>query len=218
MNDENLQAISPRKNLEGEYLDFETKIITTFSVVESIKKQFYTQNEESSRKGDPRVIELFNALEQIKDEFESIERPTLKIETPTRRAETPSKERNQRSPSPTFKQAPNDKVESIEGPTLETDTPTQRAGMPYEESPPKYSSSPTLKQTTETLKGKEDELSESPTVKGGKTLDAEAELLKLESEFEKDRDYSTEEIGDWEFDELEKELKSSDSSSTKLPQ
>ncbi|KAA8518843.1 hypothetical protein F0562_016383 [Nyssa sinensis] len=214
MNDENLLAKSHRKILEGEYLDFEAKIRTTFSVVESIKKQFYTQNEESSRKVDQRIQELINALEQIKDEFESIEKPILQIETPTRRAETPSKERNQRSP-PTLKEAPNIKVESIEGPTLETDTPTQRAEMPYEERP-QHSSSPTLKQTNETLKGKQDELSESPTVKEENTMDPGAELLKLESEFEKNgRDYSTEEIGDWEFDELEKELKSSDSSSTK---
>jgi hypothetical protein len=44
----------------------------------------------SSRKDDQKVKELFDVLERINDEFESIERPKLEIETPTQKSETPS--------------------------------------------------------------------------------------------------------------------------------
>jgi len=56
-----------------------------------------------------------------------------------------------------------------------------------------------------------DEQPKAPANKAEHMLDAEAELAKLESEFGKvGRDYSTEEIGDWEFDELERELRAGD--------
>lgn len=57
---------------------------------------------------------------------------------------------------------------------------------------------------------------ESGAVKVEKVLNPEDELAKLESEFGKvGHDYSTDEIGEWEFDELERELRSGDSSTTK---
>ncbi|KAL7248247.1 hypothetical protein ACSBR2_003039 [Camellia fascicularis] len=235
--DENSHAINPRKNLEEDYLDFETKFISTFSVVESIKKQFSSQNEAIFRHGDHRVRELFDDLDKIKDEFESIERPILEIESPTRKAEAESKERSQgfestersetptqraetpsksierskmvietqskespkkspkqspkKSTSPTHKQSPNDKIESMERPKLETETPTRTIETPSKETGTE-SPSPTDEQKTETLERKHDELSKE------KASDS--------------KEQSTEEIGGWEFDELEKELESSEKS------
>ncbi|XP_059628204.1 uncharacterized protein LOC132271003 [Cornus florida] len=164
---EDTKAVNPRKNLEEEYLDYEVKIITTFSVVDNMKEQFYAQQGKISRKDDARIKELFDNIEKLREEFESIERPNLELENPDAQPETP----------------------------------------PSEKSPETSSRLPT--QTTDSPKAKKDEHPESPAVKGEQVLDPEAELAKLESEFGKvNKDYSTEEISGWEFDELEKELRS----------
>ncbi|KAA8539396.1 hypothetical protein F0562_026088 [Nyssa sinensis] len=170
---EDSTVLNPRKNLEEEYLDYEAKIITTFSVVDNMKEQFYAQQGKISRNDDQRVKELFDNIEKLRQEFESIERPNLEIETPTPEAETPP------------------------------------------EKPQESASHPPL-QVKDSPKAQKDEHPKSPVAKGEQVLDAEAELAKLESEFGKvNRDYSADEIGDWEFDELERELRSGDSASSK---
>lgn len=58
----------------------------------------------SSRKNDQKVKELFDVLENIKDEFESIERPTLEIETHSKTSQRPAPEVPQKNPSNYFKQ------------------------------------------------------------------------------------------------------------------
>ncbi|KAI8563807.1 hypothetical protein RHMOL_Rhmol03G0137700 [Rhododendron molle] len=167
------KELNPRKNLEEEYLDYEEKIITTFSVVDNMKEQFYAQAGKISRKDDTRVKELFDNIEILRQKFESIERPDLDLEHPASEAETP----------PGMK--PNT---LLHPPSLATES--QIAGK--------------------------DEQSNSDEVKPEHVLDTEAELAKLESEFGKvSQDYSTEEVGDWEFDELEKELRASDSATSK---
>ncbi|XWS56507.1 hypothetical protein CRYUN_Cryun09bG0091100 [Craigia yunnanensis] len=99
------------------------------------------------------------------------------------------------------------KFESIERPTLEMETP--KADTPTEKPLETLSPRPTLEST----KPKPD-IKENPETQ--LVLDPAAELAKLESEFGKvGQDYSTGEIGDWEFDELERELKSGDSASGK---
>ncbi|CAN6704937.1 unnamed protein product [Malus baccata var. baccata] len=168
---EDSKVLNPINNLEKEYLDHETKIITTFSVVDNIKEQFYGQRAEFSRKNDPRVKELFIDIEKLREQFDAIERPNLQLENPAPKAETSSSEKPQSDPS---------------------HVPTESTGA---------------------QKAGTDKQSGSGAVKAEQTLDTEAELAKLESEFGKvGQDYSAEEINDWEFDELEREFRSGDSS------
>lgn len=108
----------------------------------------------SSRKDDQKVKELFDALEKINYEFESIERPKLEIETPTRKLATPSSSGRHRS---YFR---------------------------------------TSEHNTESLEDKQDE--------------ASIERVKAEPKFGKvGGDDLAEEIGDWEFDVLEEDIKTS---------
>ncbi|PON91500.1 structural maintenance of chromosomes protein [Trema orientale] len=166
--DEESKLLNPRKNLEEEYLDYEAKIITTFSVVDNMKEQFYAEQAKISRKDNPKIKELFDDIEKLRGEFESIERPNLEMENPSPKAETSS-------------------TSEISG---QPQSPNKDAGS---------------------HKAPQDEHPKSPAAKAEQLLDPEAELAKLESEFGKvGQDYSTEEIGGWEFDELERELRSGD--------
>lgn len=166
------KELNPRKNLEEEYLNYEEKIITTFSVVDNMKEQFYAQTGKISRKDNARVKGLFDKMEKLRQGFESIERPDLDMENPSSESETPG----------TIPDIP------LHPPLLATESP--KAGK--------------------------DEQPESHEVKPENVLDTEAELAKLESEFGKvSQDYSTEEVGDWEFDDLEKELRAGDSATSK---
>nr|XP_043632898.1 uncharacterized protein LOC122604062 [Erigeron canadensis] len=169
------KVINPRRSLEEEYLDYEAKIITTFSVVDNMKEQFYAQHGKTSRKENTRIKELFENIEKLREKFDSIERPNLEMENP-------------------------DEVEE----TLEAETSTKPADC---QSPTKVKAAENSETQTQTQT--KDQQVKSPTAKGeqGHGLDPDAELAKLESEFGKvNRDYTEEEIGDWEFDELEKEL------------
>ncbi|CAN6992615.1 unnamed protein product [Brassica oleracea var. botrytis] len=77
------QVSSPRKSLEQEYLDYETKIITTFSIVDNMKEHFQVFQSKLEKKEDRRVKELFDDMEKMRQEFESVARPILEIETPS---------------------------------------------------------------------------------------------------------------------------------------
>lgn len=122
------------------------------------------------RKDDPKIKELFDDIENLRGEFESIERPNLEMENPNPNAETASTSVMIQSDQP--------------------QSPNKDAGS---------------------HKAEQDEHPKSPAAKAEPMLDPEAELAKLESEFGKvGRDYSTDEIGGWEFDELERELRSGD--------
>ncbi|KAL0317187.1 UNVERIFIED_CONTAM: hypothetical protein Sangu_2133000 [Sesamum angustifolium] len=167
------EMLNPRRNLEEEYLDYEAKIITTFSIVDNMREQFYAQQGKISSKENLKVKELFDNIEKLREEFESIERPTLEMENPTKETDESSGEKPQGSVANSF---------------------TEQAAK-------------------ELNAGKVNNDPQPPPLKSEQALDPEAELAKLESEFGKvNQDYSAEEIGEWEFDELERELRSGDSS------
>ncbi|XP_021688305.2 uncharacterized protein LOC110670532 isoform X2 [Hevea brasiliensis] len=168
------KVLLQRKDLEKEYMDYEAMVITTFSVVDNMREQLYAKQGAVCRKDDAKIKELFDDIEKLRKEFESIGRPNLEIEyPPTPKAETASEKP---LGSPTRK--------SMQNPSSPKSEPD---GQP-----------------------------KASAVEEQQMLDPAAELAKLESEFKKDaRDYSTEEIGDWEFDELERELMSGDTATGK---
>lgn len=137
------------------------------------------------RKDDPEAKELFDFVEKMRAEFESIERPILEIETP-KETLTPSEERSQKGPSDDTTQSNSPKSKGVESP-----------------------------KSTSNSKSKGVESPKSPQA-AAERMDPESELAKLELEFGKvSKDYSTDEIGGWEFDELEQELRSGISESKK---
>ncbi|WOL04753.1 hypothetical protein Cni_G13475 [Canna indica] len=165
---------NPRKFVEEEYLATETKIVTAFSVVDHMKELFYAEKEKSSRREDPEVKELFESLEKMRVEFESIERPFLEIEIPEE-MEIQPEGRPENVPSAASQITTSPKSKSIGSP---------------KSSPAKVMDSPKSSPRTT------DEL-----------FDPESEIAKLEMEFGKvGRDYTTEEIAGWEFDELEEDV------------
>ncbi|KAH0995551.1 hypothetical protein GBA52_019415 [Prunus armeniaca] len=256
---------NPRKTLEEEYLDMEAKFLTTLSVVETMKRQFYVQTEGIFRRDDQKVKDLFDALKKIKDEFESIDRPTLEIEASPQRPETPSSDRPQIIPSPTSTSPltssplttspltagpPELKLDEVSNSslikgekTLDPKEELAKLEPEHGKTPPLTTGTPELKQdevsNSSLIKGgkktvdskeelakvepehgkapplttgnpelKQDKVSNSSLIKGDKTLSPKEELAKLEPEHGKvGKEGSTEEINDWEFDELEKDLK-----------
>ncbi|GAA0160375.1 actin binding motor protein [Lithospermum erythrorhizon] len=174
-------VLSPRRNLEEEYLDYEAKIITTFSVVDNMREQF-TRQEKISRKDESKIQGLFDNIEKLREQFESIERPNLAMETPPQEAEAEPVEKPNEEFHPESEPREAVKVTSTKPQESVTTSVAHEAG-----------------------KSKHPKQSEH-------VLDTEAELAKMESEFGKvNTDYSAEEeVGDWEFDELERELKIGD--------
>ncbi|KAL4557827.1 hypothetical protein LXL04_036021 [Taraxacum kok-saghyz] len=100
--EEFLQDIKLRENVEQEYLDAEVKVMNIFDAVENIKDHFYTTIDDPSRKGVEVIAELLEAIGKLKREFDAIKRPNLTIEKLTGGDNTPSKGSPQSSRSTKF--------------------------------------------------------------------------------------------------------------------
>ncbi|KAL0309801.1 UNVERIFIED_CONTAM: hypothetical protein Sradi_5922400 [Sesamum radiatum] len=207
--EENDDAVSSRTALEEQYQAIANKVVTTFGVVESIKNQFSTEQVEDSRKSDGKVKELLDAIENIKAEFETIERPTLESVAPIMREGTPSTARTSELPSLSPRKHQN--------PTLELDlASTSRndasRGISLGFNP--IIALPLVRsRSTKVLGTAQLEPLEVLGLDGKKSSDAEAQLSKLKMELELEnhsRGNSMEGIIDWEFDEvIEKEPRKS---------
>ncbi|CAN7035411.1 unnamed protein product [Brassica oleracea var. botrytis] len=112
-----IQVANPRKSLEQEYLDYETKIIATFSIVDNMKEHFQVLQSKLEKKDDRRVKELFDDMEKLRQEFEAIARPTLEIETPSPKSVASSPK------------APKPSSSSMDAPLESTTTVTQKPAV-----------------------------------------------------------------------------------------
>ncbi|KAJ8759867.1 hypothetical protein K2173_009968 [Erythroxylum novogranatense] len=105
--------------------------------------------------------------------------------------------------------------DSIERPDLDVEMPSPKAEIASEKSVGSSSNQP-MEDPATMGKSESDDDPKASAVEVQSVLDHAAELAKLESEIGKvGRDYSGEEIGDWEFDELERELRSGDAAASK---
>lgn len=163
-----------RRKVEENYLTVESQAIAILSTVDGMKAEFYAHDGSNFRNTEEagKVVESFGWVDQIRQEFEAIQRPTLELEPVTPKENNASSE----------------------------DKPLEHLKEEHESFHPVESTEQFPRSANEDDEG----------VKSSGTLDAEAELAKLESEFGKTGGrYSSQEISAWEFDELEKELRSS---------
>ncbi|CAL9123438.1 unnamed protein product [Musa textilis] len=152
-NNDTSKDSNSKKYLEEEYLATETKIVTAFHVADHMRGLFYSERETGSRRDDPEVEELFESIEKLRVDFESIERPILEIEI---LKETQSDERLQKGPLPAAQ--------------ITASSP-RPMGVEWT---------------------------------AGRSSDTESEIAKLEMEYGKAGMHcSTDEIGGWEFDDLD---------------
>ncbi|KAL7095707.1 hypothetical protein ACP275_10G041100 [Erythranthe tilingii] len=201
-----------RNTLEEQYQTSSTKLITTFTIVESIKKQFSTQQDDKSRRSDGKVKELLDEIEKFKSDYESIEKPGLESEASQfTRDETPKA----RTPRISFlSQRQKNEQLNIES----SENGSQRGGggislsftTPIITLPLIRNRSMKMAATNNTETEQHVENMEALVMvnNGKKSSDAEAQLsmLKLELELENhSRRSSMDGIIDWEFDEKEHE-------------
>ncbi|WCJ28229.1 hypothetical protein M5689_009935 [Euphorbia peplus] len=161
--DGDLKTINQREYLQKEYWDLEIKFLAALSIVEGVKKQYVSGNQSYYRKEDERVKELFNAIDKMKEDFSSIERPIMKSVSPS--SASHSRSNSFESQSSTHVKAP--------------DSPDSKH-----------------------------EIKTELFLINGEVAPAIVQLEPMESKVvSSSTDYSSDEIGEWEFDELGKEVK-----------
>ncbi|KAK9920755.1 hypothetical protein M0R45_029301 [Rubus argutus] len=206
--DESSKIGNPRRSLEEEYLDVEAKLLTTLSVVDTMKKQFYVQKEGIYRKDGQKVKELFDDLKNIKDEFESIERPILVIEASPRKPDTPSSDKPLVSTTPTSTSP----LATGSTPEFKRDDASKSSLIKEEKKLDQKEVSVKLDPplATKSPESKQDEVSRYSVNKEEKKTNPKEKLAKLDPGLDSEsREGSQEEITDWVFDELEKEVNTS---------
>ncbi|KAM3325330.1 myosin-11 isoform X1 [Capsicum chacoense] len=214
MNNEKMETVEEKRKLEENYQNAEAKLVTVFSVVDGIKRQFYGQDSAISRKGDQKLKELFDTLQKLEDEFESINRPKLEIETTARKTEGKSKESLESSAPSSPTQQPTDESASFVDavPRIQTPRPDHKSNPEIMALTPRRSMrenvrrslSLAINQTTGTLESSFN----SPKLRKGKSMDPAAELSRLKRELELENDsriHPSEEINDWESDVIDKD-------------
>uniref|UniRef100_A0A7N0UE34 Uncharacterized protein n=2 Tax=Kalanchoe fedtschenkoi TaxID=63787 RepID=A0A7N0UE34_KALFE len=153
--------------------------------------------EEEYRDYEAKIITTFSVVDNIKEHFYA------------------KRENSSRKDNSKVKELLDDieklrqEFESVERPLLEIEAPPPKAESLHRETQPGSPSKP----KSQSLGSPKATIQDSPSVKVEHDVDPDSELAKFESELGKlGQDYSTEEIGDWEFDELERELRSSEPS------
>ncbi|KAG2586913.1 MAR-binding filament-like protein 1 [Panicum virgatum] len=126
VDDEISEKTSPQKSLEEEYLETEKKIVIAFSIVDRMKKMFYSEQGANSRKDGEEIRNLFSEIEKLREAFESVERPTLDIEV--RRAKDPTKYKSE-SNRPT-KDKSGSSHSPVQAPSSPKDVPVESPKSP----------------------------------------------------------------------------------------
>ncbi|CAL4977953.1 unnamed protein product [Urochloa decumbens] len=120
------EKTSPQKSLEEEYLETEKKIVIAFSIVDRMKKMFYSEQGVNSRQDDEEVRYLFSEIEKLREAFESVERPTLDIEV--RKAKEPTKDKSE--PSRLTKEKSGSSHSPVQAPSSPKDVPVESPTSP----------------------------------------------------------------------------------------
>lgn len=157
-----------------------------------------------SRKDDQNVRELFDNLSKIKEEFESMQRPSLEVETSNRRADTPSKAAPEITTTTTTT-APQSLKHNAE-PITHASTPQTETQKSVRENLRK-SLSMAIRQANDSVSFAREESFTSHKILRTKSVDPAAELSKLKMELELEnssRDNPFDEIDDWESDVIVK--------------
>lgn len=163
---------------------------------------------DTCRKDGQKVKELFDDLKNIKDEFESIERPILVIEASPRKPDTPSSDKLLVSTTPTSTSP----LATVSIPEFKRDDASKSSLIKEEKKLDHKEVSVKLDPpfATKSPESKQDEVSGSCVNKEEKKSNPNEKLAKLDPGLDSEsREGSQEEITDWVFDELEKEVNTS---------